>query len=111
MCIRDRKIPSFAHRKSPPWWCCRLAHVARCEGVDEVRYRDGFSQQAVGAQAAEADAGAGLVAVVAPLLAVVAGFARWAGVDRGVAASDPLRDNGFGDYHGCGVAAGPRGLA
>ena len=43
----------------------------------------------MGAQVAEADAGAGLVAVVAPLLAVVAGFAGWAGVDGDVTALDP----------------------
>src|SRR5664280_2903507 len=53
----------------------------------------------------------GLVAVVAPLLAVVAGVAGWAGVDRDVTASDPLRDNGFGDFDCGGVTAGPRSLA
>jgi hypothetical protein len=58
----------------------RLAVRGGLEGVDEVGYRDGFG--AVGTEAAEADTGAGLVAVVAPLLAVVAGFAGWAGVDR-----------------------------
>jgi len=52
----------------------------------------------VWAEAAEADAGAGLVAVVAPLLAVVAGFAGWAGVDRDVAASNCWWDNGFGRF-------------
>jgi len=65
----------------------------------------------MGAQSAEADSGAGLVAVVAPLLAVVTGFAGWAGVDRDVASPDPLRDNGFGGFDRSGVAAGPRGLA
>ncbi len=51
----------------------RLADCVGFEGVEQVGYRDGFS--AVGAGAAEADAGAGLAAVVAPLLAVVAGVA------------------------------------
>ena len=64
----------------------------------------------MGAQSAEADSGAGLVAVVAPLLAVVTGFAGWAGVDRDVASSDPMRDNGFGGFDWSGVAAGSRGL-
>ena len=87
----------------------RLADRGGLEGVDEVGYRHGFG--AVWAESAEADAGAGLVAVVAPLLAVVAGFAGWAGVDRDVAASDRLWDNGFGDCFRGGVAAGPGGLA
>ncbi len=52
-----------------------------------------------------------LHAVVAPLLAVVAGFAGWAGVDRDVASSDRLWDNGFGVFGRGGVAAGPGGLA
>ena len=63
------------------------------------------------AESAEADAGAGLVAVVAPLLAVVAGFAGWAGVDRDIAASDSLWDSGFGDFGRGDMAAGPCGLA
>src|SRR5665647_679576 len=71
----------------------------------------GFIFGSVGAQAAEADAGAGLVAVVAPLLAVVAGLAGWTLVDRDVTSSDPFRDNGFGGGGPGGVAAGPRGLA
>jgi len=70
-----------AYRKSPvsliefphPVALMRLADCVGFEGVEQVGYRDGFS--AVGAGAAEADAGAGLVAVVAPLLAVVAGVA------------------------------------
>jgi hypothetical protein len=66
---------------------------------------------AVGAESAEADAGAGLVAVVAPLLAVVAGVSGWAGVDRDVASSDSLWDNGFGGSGRGGVAAGPCGFA
>jgi len=64
-----------------------------------------------GAQSAEADAGAGLVAVVAPLLAVVAGLAGWTLVDRDVTSPDPLWDNGFGDCDLGGVAAGPGRLA
>jgi len=70
-----------AYRKSPvslievphPVALMRLADCVGFEGVEQVGYRDGFS--AVGTGAAEADAGAGLVAVVAPLLAVVAGVA------------------------------------
>ena len=70
-----------AYRKSPvsliefphPVALMRLADCVGFEGVEQVGYRDGVS--AVGAGAAEADAGAGLVAVVAPLLAVVAGVA------------------------------------
>jgi hypothetical protein len=48
---------------------------------------------------------------VAPLLAVVTGFAGWAGADRDVASPDSLRDNGFGGFDRGGVAAGPRGLS
>jgi len=48
---------------------------------------------------------------VTPLLAVVAGVAGWALVDGDLTASDPLRDNGFGDFHRCGVAALPCGFA
>jgi len=70
-----------AYRKSPvsliefphPVALMRLADCVGFEGVEQVGYRDGFS--AVGTGAAEADAGAGLVAVVAPLLAVVTGVA------------------------------------
>ena len=73
--------PDDAYRKSPvslievphPVALMRLADCVGFEGVEQVGYRDGFS--AVGTGAAEADAGAGLVAVVAPLLAVVAGVA------------------------------------
>lgn len=100
-----------AHRKSPgllsecphPVAVLRLADGGAGGGVDEVGDRDGFG--AVGAGPAEADAGAGLVAVVAPLLSVVAGLAAGAGVDRDVAAADLLGDSGFGREGGAGVPA------
>jgi hypothetical protein len=50
--------PQRCSSKVPPWWCCRLVHVARCEDVDEVGYRDGLV--AVGAEAGEADKAAEL---------------------------------------------------
>jgi hypothetical protein len=53
--------------------------------VGDVADRDGFSQQAVGAEPAGVDAGAGLVAGVAPLLSEVAGLAFGALVDGDVA--------------------------
>ncbi len=64
-----------------------------------------------GGRCREADAGAGLVASVAQLLAVVAGVAGLAFVYRDVPASDRRWDNGFGGYGCVGVAAGPGGLA
>jgi len=99
-----------AHRKSPgllsecphPVAVLRLADGGAGGGVDEVGDRDGFG--AVGAGPAEADTGAGLVAVGAPLLPVVAGVAAGAGVDRDVPSSDLLGNNGFGSEGGAGVA-------
>jgi hypothetical protein len=59
-------------------------------GVEELG--EGYGFMAVGAEPAEPDAGVRLVAVRAPLRAVVAGLARWAGVDDGVAAWASGRD-------------------
>jgi hypothetical protein len=69
--------------------------------VDEVVDGDGFV--AVGAGASGADFSAPGVAVVAALLAEVAGFAGWAFVDGGV----------FGgkDGAGCGLSSAPGGLS
>lgn len=67
--------------------CGQASALRPAVGVEEVGEGYGFlGFLAVGAEAAEPDAGARLVAVRAPLRAVVAGLARWAGEDGGVAA-------------------------
>src|SRR4051794_135568 len=76
--------------------------------LDDVADRDGFV--AVGAWAAEAEAGAGGVAVVAPLLAEVAGVAVWALVDGDGSPAGGRRDDG-GGRAGLRVAGAPGGLA
>ena len=76
--------------------------------LDDVADRDGFV--AVGAQAAEVEAGAGGVAVVAPLLAEVAGVAAWALVDGDGSPAGGRRDGG-GGRPGLWVAGAPGGLA
>ena len=72
--------------------CGRASALRPAVGVEEVG--EGYGFLAVGAEPAEPDAGARLVAVRAPLRAVVAGLARWAGVDGGVAAWASGRDVG-----------------
>ena len=76
--------------------------------VEEVADGDGFV--AVWAEAAEADAGAGLVAVVAPLLAEVGGVAGRAAVDGDVPAPTGGGD-WFGGWGRRGSPSGPGGLA
>jgi hypothetical protein len=86
------------------------AVVISCGGVLVEQVGDGDGFVAVRAEPAEPDAGGGLVAVVTPLLAVVAGVAVGAGVDGDVTSPPGWRD-GFGLGCGLGVAASPCGLA
>jgi hypothetical protein len=80
----------------------QVVDVAGCEGVDEVISRRAHRS---GAGAAEADAGAWLVGHRGTMLAVVAVFAGWAGVDRDVTPSGPSWDSGYGGFDWGGAAA------
>ena len=75
---------------------------------DDVADRDRLV--AVGAEAALVEAGAGGVAVVAPLLGEVAGVAAWALID-GAGSSAGARRDGGGDRTRWRVAGAPGGLA